>query len=78
MRTSLALILASTALLLTSGCSEQQQKKWTWNPPPDPRLQGYKPWEAPATDTLVDIWYLSATPEEFDRYWLEPKPHADR
>jgi hypothetical protein len=58
---------AATAMtLVVAGCAQDQSAKTK----PNPLLKGYAPWTAPATDTMVDLWYLGCTPEEFDRYWL--------
>ena len=57
---------AVAGVMLTCGCAEQESAREYRNP----LLKGYEPWTAPATDTMVDLWYLGSTPEEFDRYWL--------
>jgi hypothetical protein len=67
-----SLLLAATigAMALMCGCANNESPR----PPGNPLLRGYTPWAAPATDTLVDLWYLGCTPEEFDCYWLTREP----
>ena len=58
------------AAIALGGCADQGSGRVAG----DPRLKGYEPWTAPATDSMVELWYLTATPEEIDRYWLTPPP----
>ena len=58
------------AAVVLGGCADQGPRRMTG----DPRLKGYEPWTAPATDSMVELWYLTATPEEFDRYWIASPP----